>query len=182
MAIRNILAGLGILVATAAVSAPAYAVTQTFTYAIGGSLAGAFGGDTISGTGIGSLTGGEPTGLTFTVSGADPTLSSYLGTYTEVLASGSGSSIIGLKGPEIFTLNLIPGLPGFGNPFVGAGSKTGLYSILGTGGSGFAFGGTSVSVTISAVPLPGAVVLFGSAIAAVGAATRWRRRRKAQAA
>jgi hypothetical protein len=173
MSIRNALLALSAVVALGAIAAPAHsAVPTTFSYTIGGSIIGGSGLDSLSGLGIGSFNNsGEPTGLTFTVTGGG----GLAGTYTELSASGTGATITETSGSELLTLSLLSGIPGFSNPFVGTGSKTGLYAITGSGVLG---GGSSISVNISPVPLPGAVVLFGSAVVALGGFARLRRRKE----
>jgi hypothetical protein len=167
MSIRRILLAAGVAAATAAVAAPAYSAlppppTDTYTYSIGGT----YGADTFEGTGSGSIVGGEPTSLTFTITGSD----SFVGTYNLISASGLGSSLTEKSGSNVMTLSLFAGV----DPFTLVGTNYSVYQVL---GPQFGFG--SLEVKVSPVPLPGAVVLFGSAVVALGGFARLRRRKAA---
>jgi len=176
MSIRSILVAAGIAVATAAVAAPAYSALPppptSYDYSITGFLPG---NQVISGAGIATVTGTSITGIDFSAFSLGGGSTSYLeyvaGSSTgniEATTSGgpSGAAIVlSYAGPSIFT-----GAGGFAS-----------YTVLKGGSLGTVTGDGSAlvaDVRISPVPLPGAVVLFGSAVVALGGFARLRRRKE----
>jgi len=177
MSILRILAAAGIAAATAAISAPAYSALPPSSSSFDYSVTGFVNGMLLSGSGIGSISGGQISGITFTMSAFGGPSTSYtdvtsLSTAGNIEATTSGglggkAVILTYAGPSIFT-----GSGGAAPYEVFTGSSLG--SVTNSGSQALV-----ADVRISPVPLPGAVALFGSAVVAVGGFVRLRRRKAA---
>jgi len=171
--LRNLAIALSLGLAAVGLGAPAHASTYDYF------LAGSIDGDAFGGSGAATVTGSSISGITFSVSNgaqsysyADVAVDStpgYIAAITTNVGAPAKWIVLTYGGPSVFSGS-------GGTAFYSVFSGSSLASITAAGSSAYV-----ATVKISPVPLPGAVVLFGSAVVAVGAVTRFRRKKSVAA-
>lgn len=178
MSIRKLFATVGAIAAMSALATPAFSAAPPspvdYTYSITGFLNNF---EVISGQGTAVVTGSSITGIDFTLfsfTGGSTSYKEFItgSTTTAIEASPTGANV----GPWA-VLSYAGTLQGSA-PFTGTGGASAYNVFLGPALGSLTNEGPSLvaDVKVSAVPLPGAIMLFGSAVAALGGFSRLRNR------
>ena len=165
------------------------------------SISGSLGGDLVTGSGVAIYGAADPsvagfwvgsvvTGLTFSISGNDPNYAGYVGTYSLLRVSEDASNLWGINNnpssawpawsPRFGVIYPVVDLSGNGSIFANNGTANYTIQL----GEGKGFGGEanptsySATVSVSPVPLPAALPMFGAALVGLGGLAR-RRMKKA---